>query len=72
MPLCSDCRAYVELNSRTALAYSSVALINSALRLFASGASAFLSASRASFTLFVDMFMIGYGLADAGLGEARI
>jgi hypothetical protein len=44
--------AYFELSSRTALAYSSVAFCNSALRSFASRASAFLSASRTFCTLF--------------------
>lgn len=45
-------RDYLGFNSRTALAYSSVALINSAPRLFGSCASAFLRASRTSFTFF--------------------
>jgi hypothetical protein len=43
---------YFELTSRTALAYSSVAFRNSALRSFASRAPAFLSASRTICTLF--------------------
>jgi len=42
---------YFELNSRTALAYSSVAFFSSSLRRFGSRASAFFSASRTFCTL---------------------